>query len=75
MPDVIPMIAYEDGIAALNWLANAFGFREREGERMVGPDGLLAHAEMEVGDGLIMLATPSPDYESPKHDRWMFMER
>jgi uncharacterized glyoxalase superfamily protein PhnB len=69
MPDVIPMIAYEDGIAALDWLANAFGFREREGERMVGPDGLLAHAEMEVGDGLIMLATPSPDYESPKHHR------
>ena len=25
---VIPMITYEDGIAALEWLANAFGFRE-----------------------------------------------
>ena len=40
-PDVIPMIAYADGIAALEWLARAFGFVERA--RMVGKDGRLAH--------------------------------
>ena len=27
-PGVIPMISYEDGLAALDWLARAFGFRE-----------------------------------------------
>ena len=59
-PTVIPMIAYKDGFAALDWLARAFGFRERA--RMAGPDGRLAHGEMEAGDGLIMLATPSPAY-------------
>jgi PhnB protein len=61
------MISYEDGVAALQWLAQAFGFRERA--RMMGPDGQLAHGEMEAGDGLIMLATPAHDYESPKHHR------
>jgi PhnB protein len=61
------MIAYEDGPAALDWLARAFGFIERE--RMLGPDGKLAHGEMQAGDGLIMLATPTPDYESPTHHR------
>src|SRR5919108_2800837 len=66
-PTVIPMIAYEDGIAALEWLAKAFGFRERV--RQLGPDGELAHGEMEAGDGVIMLATPTPDYESPRHHR------
>jgi uncharacterized glyoxalase superfamily protein PhnB len=66
-PTVIPMIAYEDGIAALEWLAKAFGFRERV--RQIGPDGALAHGEMEAGDGVIMLATPTPDYESPRHHR------
>ncbi len=66
-PDVIPMIAYEDGVAALEWLAKAFGFRERA--RMVGPDGLLGHGEMEAGEGVIMLATPTPDYRSPKRHR------
>lgn len=66
-PTVIPMLAYEDGIAALEWLAKAFGFRERA--RQIGPDGALAHGEMEAGDGVIMLATPTPDYEGPRHHR------
>lgn len=66
-PPVIPMLAYEDGFAALEWLAEAFGFRERL--RLVGDDGLLAHGEMEAGGGLIMLATPTPDYESPRRHR------
>jgi uncharacterized glyoxalase superfamily protein PhnB len=66
-PDIIPMITYEDGVAALEWLSRVFGFRERA--RMLGPDGRLAHGEMEIGNGLIMLATATPDYESPKHHR------
>jgi uncharacterized glyoxalase superfamily protein PhnB len=66
-PDVIPMLAYEDGVAALEWLARAFGFRERT--RMLNQDGRLAHGEMEAGDGLIMLATPTPDYEAPRRHR------
>ncbi len=66
-PQVIPMIAYEDGAAALGWLASAFGFRERT--RMTDRDGRISHAEMEAGDGLIMLATPTPDYEGPRRHR------
>ena len=66
-PSVIPMISYEDGVAALEWLAKAFGFRETA--HMVGPDGRLGHGEMEAGDGLIMLATPTPDYQGPKRHR------
>ena len=66
-PTVIPMISYEDGIAALEWLTRAFGFRETA--RMIAPDGRLGHGEMEAGDGLIMLASPSPDYEGPKRHR------
>ena len=68
-PDVIPMIAYEDGPRAMDWLATAFGFRERA--RMTGADGRLSHGEMEAGEGVIMLATPSPDYQGPKkHRNW-----
>jgi uncharacterized glyoxalase superfamily protein PhnB len=66
-PSVIPMISYEDGIAALEWLARGFGFRETT--RLAGPDGRLAHGEMKAGDGLIMLASPTPDYQSPKRHR------
>ena len=58
-PSVVPMISYEDGIAALEWLRSAFGFRETT--RLTTPDGKLSHGEMEVGSGLIMLASPTPD--------------
>ena len=64
---VVPMISYEDGIAALEWLATAFGFRETA--RLSAPDGRLSHGEMRAGDGLIMLASPTADYRSPKRHR------
>ena len=69
-PTVIPMISYENGPAAIAWLEKAFGFRERKEMRYTDKDGVVSHAEMETGgDGLIMLATPTPDYESPLHHR------
>jgi PhnB protein len=65
--DVIPILSYEDGVAALDWLSRAFGFRERM--RMLTKDGRLAHGEMETGNGVIMLANPTPDYEGPGRHR------
>ena len=66
-PDVVPMIAYEDGPKAMDWLSSAFGFKERA--RMLGKDGRLSHGEMQAGDGVIMLATPTPDYQAPRRHR------
>ena len=66
-PTIIPMIAYEDGIKALEWLCKAFGFTERT--RWVDDNGRLTHGEITLGDGVIMLATPTPDYQGPKHHR------
>lgn len=66
-PSVIPMISYEDGIRALEWLAAAFGFEETA--RLTTPDGRLSHGEMRAGDGVIMLASPTPDYRGPKRHR------
>lgn len=64
---VVPMVTYEDGVSALDWLAKAFGFQERT--RMVDPAGRLLHGELAIGDGLIMIASGPPDYESPKRHR------
>ncbi|HKW71959.1 MAG TPA: VOC family protein [Candidatus Dormibacteraeota bacterium] len=63
---VIPMIAYENGPAAMDWLITAFGFRERD--RRV-EEGRLTHGELDTGGGVIMLATPSANYQGPKHHR------
>ena len=64
---VIPMLSYENGVAALEWLVEAFGFQERA--RITDPDGRLTHGEVDVGGGLVMLASPTPDYEAPRRHR------
>ena len=62
--NIIPMLAYENGVKALEWLVEVFGFTEKE--KFVGEDGTLHHGEIELDGGTVMLATPTPDYESPK---------
>jgi PhnB protein len=62
------MLAYEDGVGAMQWLERAFGFRERA--KMLDESGRLSHGEMTIGaNGVLMLASPTPFYESPKHHR------
>jgi uncharacterized glyoxalase superfamily protein PhnB len=52
-PSVMVGICYRDPRAALAWLEAAFGF---ETSLVIeGPDGRIAHSEMKVGDGLIMV--------------------
>ena len=65
LPTIIPMIAYEDAAQALDWLTRAFGFHETT--RLTERDGAISHAEMEFDGGVIMLASPTPAYQSPKH--------
>jgi len=69
---VIPMLSYEDGAAAIDWLVQAFGFEERE--RWADDDGTIVHAELDAGGSTIMLATPTPDYLSPKRLRALSAE-
>lgn len=50
-----PMIVYQDARAALEFLTRAFGFEQRF--RMDMPDGSVGHAEVGLGDGVVMLAS------------------
>jgi PhnB protein len=65
-PQVMPYVHYEDAGAALEFLTSVFGFRERF--RLDGPDGRIAHAEVETGDkGVVMLGEPGEGYKSPRN--------
>jgi PhnB protein len=66
---IVPMIAYEDAAAAIDWLCDAFGFAERPGSRFTADDGTVGHAELELAGEIVMLATPNADYESPRTHR------
>jgi uncharacterized glyoxalase superfamily protein PhnB len=69
MQRIVPMVAYEDAAAAIEWLTEAFGFREREGQRYTSEDGTVTHAELERDGEIVMLATPNADYQGPRRHR------
>lgn len=62
---ITPYLLYEDGVAALDWLSRAFGFRELD--RTTGQAGGL-HAEMEIAnDGTrIYLGSPTEGFRNPR---------
>jgi uncharacterized glyoxalase superfamily protein PhnB len=62
---ITPYLYYEDVAGALRWLAKAFGFR-KHGKEMPGPDGKINHAAMKLGDDVIMMGYPGPEYKNPK---------
>jgi len=51
-------LAVEDASEAIDFYTRALGARERM--RMPGPEGKIAHVELEIGDSIIMLADPFP---------------
>ena len=52
------VLAVEDASAAIDFYKQAFGAKERM--RMDAPGGKIAHAELQIGDSLIMLSDPFP---------------
>jgi PhnB protein len=55
---VTPYLAVEDATEAIEYYTKAFGAKERV--RMETPDGKVGHAELEIGDSLVMLSDPFP---------------
>jgi uncharacterized glyoxalase superfamily protein PhnB len=58
-PVIYPSLSYRDAPAAIRWLHDAFGFETLM--EVPNPDGTIAHAEMCLGEGVIMLGSERPD--------------
>ncbi|MFN2556782.1 MAG: VOC family protein [Nitriliruptorales bacterium] len=65
-PRVTPYLCVDSCSEAINFYSNVFGARERM--RMPAPDGKIGHAELELGDSVIMLSDEYPEMgvRSPK---------
>jgi PhnB protein len=65
-PRVTPYLSVDGAADAIDFYTKVFGARERM--RMGAPGGKIGHAELELGDSLIMLADESPEMgnRSPK---------
>jgi|ERR671923_406423 PhnB protein len=55
---VSPYLAVESAAEAIEFYKKAFGAKERV--RMDAPGGGIAHAEVEIGDSVVMLSDPFP---------------
>ena len=53
-PQVTPYLIVDGGGAAIDFYCSVLGATERV--RMPGPDGRVGHAELQLGDSIIMLA-------------------
>jgi uncharacterized glyoxalase superfamily protein PhnB len=56
--NIFPALRYRDADSAIEWLKDVFGFEEKAVYR--GDDGVVHHAELRLGDGLIMLGQHQP---------------
>lgn len=58
-PTVIPYLAVAGASEAIEFYKDVLGATERM--RMPGPDGTIGHAELQIGESVLMLADEFPD--------------
>jgi len=56
---VIPCLRYRDAKAAITWLVDVFGFTAQA--VFEGPNNTIAHAQLTLGDGMVMLSSTSDE--------------
>jgi len=59
---VTPYLAVDDAAEAIEYYTKAFGATERV--RMEAPGGKIGHAELEIGDSLVMLSDALPQFST-----------
>lgn len=58
-PQVIPYLCVDGANEAIDFYGTVFGATERM--RMPMPDGRVGHAELQIGDSVVMLADENPE--------------
>jgi PhnB protein len=61
---VTPSLVLDDAAQAIDWYKKALGAEEIA--RAVGPDGKIMHAEIRIGDSLVMVSDPMMGGKGPK---------
>jgi PhnB protein len=59
---VTPYLTLDDAAKAIEYYTKAFGAKERG--RMETPDGKIGHAELEIGDSVVMLSDAQPQFSA-----------
>jgi PhnB protein len=62
-PRVVPYLSIDGAAKAIDFYRDVLGAEEKV--RMDGPDGKVGHAELGIGDSVVMLADVFPDMGGP----------
>jgi PhnB protein len=62
-PQLMPYLIVDGAGDAIEYYKGVFGANERM--RMGGPDGRVGHAELQIGDAVVMLADANPNMDMP----------
>ena len=71
-PRVTPVLVVEGAGKLLDFMKAAFGAQERM--RMPTPDGKVAHAEVSIGDSVIMVADATPQFAPAQGNIHLYVE-
>lgn len=58
-PDIYPAVRYHNAVRAIDWLGRVFGFEKVN--VFANKDGGIGHAELKLGNGIIMLGGGTTD--------------
>ena len=61
---VTARLVVPDGMAAIDFYRRAFG-AEEHGDRFITPDGAVIHAEVRIGDAIVMITEEPVDTDAP----------
>jgi PhnB protein len=61
---ITPQLTLDDAAAMIDWYKRALGAQELS--RSAGPDGKIAHAELQIGDSRVMVNETMPGTKGPK---------
>lgn len=71
-PRVIPYLCVQDAAALIDFLRTVFD--AREAERIARPDGKVGHAELRIGDSVIMLAEAGGEHPAMPAAHYVYVE-
>lgn len=60
-PQLVPYLIVDGAASAIEFYTGVFGATARM--RLPGPDGKLGHAELEIGEAVVMLADENPEMD------------
>lgn len=64
---IIPGLHYRDAMAMIEWLCRAFGFEKQA--VYAGPDGVVLHAQLTFGNGMVMVGSVDSQRASSKWEK------